>query len=431
MTKSYWTAAELLSTTLPVAKWAVSGVIAEGVTLLAGPPKVGKSWLALNLAVDIAGDTGSALGGIDILQGDVLYLALEDTARRLQGRLRKVLGVQPAPHRLHISTEWPGLQQGGADRLDRWLTDHPGARLVVVDVLAKIRGLSSSNGNQYAEDYAVMNQLKVVADKHGVAILVVTHVRKMASADFLEQVSGTNGIAGAADCTIVLSRTRGELHGELDITGRDVEETKYAMVWRPDAGRWDLDGNGLAEAQAAAHRAQITTGLSDRSTEIVEFIGKHPDGVKAKAVAEHIGIDQDKVRPYLQRLEKSGRILKPSTGLYTPVTGVTTVTADVTDATPIEDFVDPETGTTVVSIEWVERDAVTPVTDVTGVQGGCPICSTPLVFAAVPTARGPACRRCAPGIKAGTTCADCGHPRDLVKDGRCNPCQGRASRAAS
>ena len=444
MSKSYWNAAELLATTLPIPKWAVSGVIAEGVTLLAGPPKVGKSWLALDLAVDIAGTTKVALGGIDVQQGDVLYLALEDTARRLQGRLRKVLGDQPPPHRLHIATEWPGLQQGGAEQLDRWLTDHPDARLVVVDVLAKIRGISTNNGNAYSEDYAVMNQLKVVADRHGVAILVVTHVRKMASVDFLEQVSGTNGIAGAADCTIVLSRTRGEVHGELDITGRDVEETKYAMVWRPDAGRWDLDGNGLAEAQAAAHRAQITTGLSDRSTEIVEFIAQHPDGVKAKAVAEHLGIDQDKVRPYLQRLERTGRILKPSTGLYTPVTGVTTVTAGRNDpgqnpvpGAPADGGV-TSTVTAHQPIAAGHSHGVTPVTLVTGVQEppsegsrGCPICATPLVFAAVPTSRGPACRRCAPGIKAGTTCRDCGHPRDLVAAGRCNPCHGAAVRGGA
>ncbi|ACV79819.1 AAA family ATPase [Nakamurella multipartita] len=378
MTKNYWNAAELLATVLPIPKWAVSGVIAEGVTLLAGPPKVGKSWLALNLAVDVASDLGVALGGIDVQQGDVLYLALEDTARRLQGRLRKVLGEHPAPENLHIATEWPGLQDGGADQLDRWLRDHPAARLVVVDVLAKIRGISSANGNQYAEDYAVMNQLKMVADKHGVAVLVVTHVRKMASADFLEQVSGTNGIAGAADCTIVLSRTRGEVHGELDITGRDVEETKYAMIWRPDAGRWDLDGNGLAEAQAAARRAEITIGLGDRSTEIIDFIAQHPDGVRAAAVADHLAIDQDKVRPYLQRLEKSGRILKPSTGLYTPVTGVTTVTAGDNDAgqgprlgvTPADVGVTP-TVTAPPPVSAGHSLGVTPVTPVTGVLKAC------------------------------------------------------------
>lgn len=374
--KTYWTAAELLSTLLPEPKWAVTGVIAEGVSILAGPPKVGKSWLAANIAVDVASENGVALGGIKVLQGDVLLLSLEDTARRLQGRLRKMLNGRPAPARLAIATEWPALDDGGIEQLDRWLTSHSGARLVVVDVLAKVRGRTTSNGNAYAEDYAVMNQLKMVADRHQVAVLVVTHVRKMGAVDFLEQVSGTNGIAGAADCTIVLSRSRGEFAGELNITGRDVEEASYAMVWRPDAGRWDLDGNGLAEASAAAHRAEISQGLGDRSVEIITFIDQHPKGVRAGQVAEHLQIDADKVRPYLQRLEETGRIDKPSRGLYTPVTSVTTVTAhplggntpglDVTGAT-----------SSVTSEVPVQGHFVTLVTPVTGPPGDTKPCGHP------------------------------------------------------
>lgn len=348
--RTFWNAADLLAAHLPEAKWAVKPIIAEGVTILAGPPKVGKSWLAGNLAVDVATENAVALGGIPTQTGDVLLLSLEDTARRLQGRLRKMLNGVPAPQRLDIATEWPGLDDGGADQLGRWLGTHPAARLVVVDVLAKIRGRGANNGNQYSEDYAVMNQLKRVADEHQVAILVVTHVRKMGAVDFLEQVSGTNGIAGAADCTIVLTRSRGEDSGELNITGRDVEEAKYAMRWRKDVGRWDLDGNSIAEAQAAAHRAEISHNLGDRSVEIIAFIDQHPQGARAAQVAEHLGIGQDKVRPYLQRLELSGRIGKPTTGLYTPVTGVTTVTDN-----PSHDI--------------DERYGVTPVTAVTPLFG--------------------------------------------------------------
>ena len=365
--KWFWTAAELMSTSLPAPKWAVSGIIAEGVTILAGPPKVGKSWLAANVGLDVASGDGVALGGIDVQQGDVLLLALEDTARRLQSRLHKMLAGRPAPERLEIATEWPALNDGGTEMIDRWLTAHPAARLVVIDVLAKVRGRSPSNGNAYAEDYSVVNELKTIADRHQVAFLVVHHVRKMAAVDFLEQVSGTNGIAGAADCTIVLTRLRGELAGELNITGRDVEEASYAMVWRPETGRWDLDGNGLAEASAAAQRAEISHGLGDRSVEIITFIGRHAEGVRAGQVAEHLEIDADKVRPYLNRLEKSGRIGSPSRGLYAPVTSVTSVTEPALNWKDAADHPDVTLVTVRATSEMPDQNQdVTLVTHITG-----------------------------------------------------------------
>lgn len=459
--RTRWTAAELLAINLPAPKWAVAGIIAEGVTILAGPPKVGKSWLAANIAVDVASASGKALGGIDVQSGDVLYLALEDTAGRLQSRLRKMLGDDKAPTRLHLATEWPPLDAGGIPDLDTWLNGHPTARLVVVDVLAKVRGAGRRNGNAYAEDYEVINQLKMVADRHQVAVLVVTHVRKMAAVDFLEQVSGTNGIAGAADCTIVLSRPRSETSGALNITGRDVEEATYAVVWRPEVGRWDLDGDGLAEASSAARRAEVSSGLGDRSVEILAYLDQHPEGVRAGQVAEHLGVAADNVRQPLRRLTDTGRINNPRRGLYTAVTSVTSVTSlgltsgnmadqNVTppsrvsrssepDVTPAGTNVTP-TADSVTDIRPDQGLFVTVVTPVTGPPSDhepppaptqCPICAQGTGWALVPSSAGPACRRCAPGIRAGTNCRDCGHPRDVVADGRCNPCHGQAIRGAA
>jgi len=126
----YFTAADLMATDFPEPRWAVPGLIAEGLNLLVGSPKLGKSWLCLGLAVAIASG-GKALGKIDVEQGPVLYAALEDNPRRLQNRLRLVLGRDAVPDDLHITTSLPRLPDLQAVLAD-WLDATPGARLVIV-----------------------------------------------------------------------------------------------------------------------------------------------------------------------------------------------------------------------------------------------------------------------------------------------------------
>ena len=214
----------------PPPKWAVPGVIAEGVTLLAGPPKVGKSWLALNLGVSIA-EGSPALGSVPIEPGPVLYLALEDTPRRLQSRMRTVLAGRHASPELTLDTYCPPLPDGGDTYIAGWLEENHGARLIIIDVFTKIRGRPPVGTNSaYEADYAAIGTIKRLADAYRVAVLLVHHVRKATSDDFLATVSGTNGLAGAADAVLVLERPRAQADGVLHVTGRDVEEIGRAHV---------------------------------------------------------------------------------------------------------------------------------------------------------------------------------------------------------
>src|SRR4051795_12004130 len=128
---AYFTAADLMRMDFPEPKWAVPGLVAEGLNLLVGSPKLGKSWLCLGLAVAIASG-GRALGRVQVDRGSVLYAALEDNPRRLQGRLRSVLAGQPVPDDLHITTSLPRIPDA-ADYIAGWLDAHPDARLVIVD----------------------------------------------------------------------------------------------------------------------------------------------------------------------------------------------------------------------------------------------------------------------------------------------------------
>src|SRR5215471_11912046 len=190
-------ATDLVAREFKEPKWAVPQIIAEGLTILAGKPKTGKSWAALDFAVAVAGGY-NALGNIACEQGEVLLLALEDNHRRLNQRLKAVLQGQPAPPALQIATQWRRTDAEGLDDLRAWLKGHSRARLVIIDTLQMIRGQRAKSDGVYADDYQAISALKAIADEADVAFLVVHHLRKEAAGDPLESVSGTAGITGSA-----------------------------------------------------------------------------------------------------------------------------------------------------------------------------------------------------------------------------------------
>ncbi|MET8510930.1 AAA family ATPase [Streptomyces sp. NPDC005077] len=245
-----------MATEFPEPKWAVPGILAEGVSLLAGPPKVGKSWLSLGLGLSVAAG-GHAFDSVPVDGGPVLYLALEDTPRRLKTRMGKLLGGQKAPAGLTLVTECPPFPQGGSEAIAQWLERHPDARMVVIDVFAKMRGQAPQGVSAYDADYVSVGYAKRLADHYGIAVVLVHHVRKMASEDFLTEVSGTNGIAGAADATLVLKRARGQADGILHVTGRDVSEAEYALQFQEASGAWHLLDGPASDHTIGDTRAAI------------------------------------------------------------------------------------------------------------------------------------------------------------------------------
>lgn len=300
-----WTADELMAITFPEPTWAVPGLIAEGVTLLCGPPKVGKSWLSLNLGLSIAAGL-PALGSIPVESGPVLYLALEDTPRRLQSRMRKVLAGRPAPAGLTLDTYCPVLPAGGVEYIAGWLDEHSGARMVVIDVLTKVRGIAPHGASAYEADYTAIGHIKRLADAYSVPVVLVHHVRKAASEDFLAEVSGTNGLAGAADAVLVLKRGRAQADGVLHVTGRDVEEAEHALSFDADKGAWSvLDG------PADEHLLQDT-----RST-VLRYVREYP-GRKPKDIADALQLNPNTIRQTCARMAKDGQIRAGTGGTYYP-----------------------------------------------------------------------------------------------------------------
>lgn len=321
LSRTAWTADELMAAEFPEPRWAVPGIFAEGVSLLAGPPKVGKSWLVLGLALTIA-HGGPALDAIPTQAGPVLYLALEDTPRRLQTRMRTLLAGKPAPHGLTLVTSCPALPDGGEQAIAGWLTRNPDARMVVIDVFAKLRGSSPHGASAYDADYIAVGRAKRLADTHGVAVVLVHHVRKAGSDDFLAEVSGTNGLAGAADATLVLKRARGTADGVLHVTGRDVDEAEYALSFQPAAGAWRL-----LDGPASDHT------LSDTRATILRHVRANP-GSTPKNIAEATGLAADNVKKTCQRMAADGQLHADTAGRYREPTRDTTPTPGTVPGAP-------------------------------------------------------------------------------------------------
>jgi hypothetical protein len=224
-------ASELMAREISPVRWVVPGMVPEGVALLAGKPKLGKSWLALGLCVAVA-TGGVAFGNVHVEKGSALYLALEDNERRLQFRLKKILARSKVPEGLHYSIECPRLGDGGVEAIESWLRSRPDARLVVIDTLAKIRPRQRRGANAYQEDYEALEALLPLAARYNVAVLVVHHLRKLAASDPLDEVNSSIGLTGGVDGVMILKRERTRADATLFVAGRDVEEEKeFALRW--------------------------------------------------------------------------------------------------------------------------------------------------------------------------------------------------------
>lgn len=301
-----FTATELMAEELPPVKWVVPELLPEGVTLLAGKPKLGKSWLALGLAVAVASG-GVAFGTKPVERGEVLYLALEDNRRRLQTRLKKLLTGSPAPEGLHIATEWPGMDEGGGKALGDWFEAAPETRLAVVDILKRLRPRTSPNRSVYEADYEALEVMQGLAGEHGVGILVVHHARKLGAADPLDEISGSTGLSGGADSILVLKRDRGRADAYLHVTGREIEEEKeLALRWDPELASWALVGEA-EEYRVSNERQQVLRVLRDAEVPM-----------SPKEIAEATDKSHGSVKVLLGEMVKAGQVANPTYGKYTP-----------------------------------------------------------------------------------------------------------------
>ena len=288
-----FSATELMSQVFAPMRWTVPGILPEGVTILSGKSKMGKSWLALGWCIAVASG-GAALGKLRVEQGEALYLALEDNPRRMQRRLTKVLAGERAPEGCHIQTEWNRFDQGGIEALHYWLQDHPNTRLVVIDTLKKVRPRGNGNKNIYDVDYEALEPLLPLAAEHNVTIIVVHHNNKMIEpSDPFDAISGSTGLPGGVDNVMILNRERGKADAFLYVDGRDIEEQgEHPLKWDHDVCSWILSDGEPIEYRMSDERRAIYDALPDYGE----------TGIGPKAIATATGMTEDNVRYLLGKM---------------------------------------------------------------------------------------------------------------------------------
>lgn len=270
-----FTAAELVRKDFPPPRYTVDGLLTEGLTILGGRPKQGKSWLSLLIAWAVA--AGYDLDGRTVLPGAVLYLALEDTPRRLKQRLLMLnAGTKwRVPPGLTLHTSWPRADEGGLTHIAAWANAQPRgmARTVIVDTLAKFRPQPKAGSNSYADDYAAIGDLQKLCGTLDLSGIGVHHTRKLRAEDPFDELSGTLGVSGAADSLWVLDRTRGQEAGELYLTGRDLPEATISLAFSKADCRWKIGAN--KEGIDTASRAMISpaaTKLEQCKAWLLDFL---------------------------------------------------------------------------------------------------------------------------------------------------------------
>lgn len=238
-----FSAAELQDKKLPPLKFIVNNVLPQGLALLASPPKYGKSWLVLDLCLSVA--AGKPFLGRGTQKTGCLYLALEDSARRLQDRMNKILVGEKAPDNCNFLLTAPDLGNGLIEALDNYVSEKPQTGLIVIDTLQKIRAPANGKESAYGADYREVGALKKFADKRGICVLLVHHLRKMVDdLDPFNMISGTNGLMGAADTSFVMTRkARADKETKLSYTGRDIDQNEVVMQFNKADYRWHILGN--------------------------------------------------------------------------------------------------------------------------------------------------------------------------------------------
>ena len=163
----------LMTMPLQPLEFVIENLLSKGLHVLAGSPKVGKSWLALWLAVSVS--KGEEIWGNKVKQGDTLYLCFEDNQIRIQNRLFEI--TDEASAAVNFCTEQATLGGELEQRIRTFVEEHPSCVLIIIDTLQKIREAGAEKYS-YANDYEVITKLKRFADISGVCLLVVHHTRK-------------------------------------------------------------------------------------------------------------------------------------------------------------------------------------------------------------------------------------------------------------
>lgn len=234
----------LMDMRLAPTKFCINTLLPQGITILGGAPKIGKSWLVLDMCVRIA--KGESVWNMPTTRGTTLYLCLEDTLRRVQERLNCI--TDDVPPNAFFATSANTLAEGLCDEIRTFVKEHPDTVFVAIDTFQIIR--SSGADISYGSDYDEIRQMKQLADELNISLLLVHHLRKQGDSDPLNKLSGTTGIIGAVDSVFVLDKSkRNEKLASLICTGRDIEHRQLELKFSNTDCIWKLESDSCEQPE--------------------------------------------------------------------------------------------------------------------------------------------------------------------------------------
>lgn len=234
----------LMDMKLPPTKFCVETLLPRGISILGGAPKIGKSWMVLDLCVRIA--KGEAIWNLSTQKGTTLYLCLEDPLNRIQQRLCML--TDEVPENAYFATAAGTLADGLCEQIRNFVSEHPDTVLVAIDTFQIVR--ANTTDTSYANDYDDVRQMKQLADELEISILLVHHLRKQGDGDPLNKISGTTGISGAMDAIFVLDKSKRNADtATLVCTGRDIEYREMEMKLSKENCVWNLVSDSLENPQ--------------------------------------------------------------------------------------------------------------------------------------------------------------------------------------
>lgn len=289
----------LMTMPLQPLEFVIENLLSNGLHVLAGSPKVGKSWLALWLAVTVS--KGEEIWGNKVKQGDTLYLCFEDSQIRIQNRLFEI--TDEASAAVNFCTEQATLGGELEERIRTFVEEHTNCVLIIIDTLQMIRG--SSTDNSYASDYSDLSVLKNIADELGIAILLIHHLRKENDNDPFNRISGTTGIQGAVDSSFILSEdVRGSGQAKLYCVGRDIEYREICLK-RNEENIWEVVSDSFQNKDLLLHNIVllISDFMKDKNyytgspTELSTLLSvQSGDQISSRLLSKHIRLNLEELR---------------------------------------------------------------------------------------------------------------------------------------
>ena len=274
--------------------------VVEGLCLIAGRPKIGKTTLLRQLTRAMA--SGNQFFGAPCHGASVLFLCLEESKRLMHAKLCAMGGEADDWKHVTLRFEWP-CGGDGVYRLRQWLLSHPTPRqrVIIVDSVTRFRDPPDPRTPAFQQDYLALRMLADLCKEFpGLVILALHHTTKAMSDDPVACISGTYGLVAAADNYWVLLR-QGEKF-RLHCGGRMWEGDTSDFELERVNGGWNLLGPWDS----------IAPSLPLRERQVFEAL---KGGAKTRrTLGETLDIDPPNISHVLAKLEKNGLVRRVANG---------------------------------------------------------------------------------------------------------------------